>query len=223
MEAGCHGADGFLRSFRSLREPGCEKGSASGDQLCRAMGRVRALPKQVWRKPDEARKSRAGRKPMDAVGMFKTLVLSALWNLSADRIHYQVRDRLSLMRFPGLGLGDRVPDGRTLWLYREALGAKRARRRCCFASSTVIWPGGAILRWAGRSSMGPSCRCRATTTRATRTRPSRSARCPTIGPTSQRNGSRKIWTHVVRAAVASAMLLVGLPKPVGSIRKQQVF
>src|SRR6056297_2424122 len=61
----------------------------------------------VWRKPDAERKSRAGRKPMDAVVMFKTLVLSALYNLSDDQIEYQVRDRLSFMRFLGLGLQDR--------------------------------------------------------------------------------------------------------------------
>ena len=76
---------------------------------------------RVWRKPDEDRKSRAGRKPTDAVLMFKTLVLSALYNLSDDQIEYQVRDRLSFMRFLGLGLGDRVPDAKTVWLYREAL------------------------------------------------------------------------------------------------------
>ena len=76
---------------------------------------------RVWRKPEAERKSRAGRKPMDAVLMFKTLVLSALYNLSDDQIEYQVRDRLSFMRFLGLGLGDRVPDAKTVWLYREAL------------------------------------------------------------------------------------------------------
>ena len=81
----------------------------------------RPLLERVWRKPDEDRKSRAGRKPMDAVLMFKTLVLSALYNLSDDQIEYQVRDRLSFMRFLGLGLGDRVPDAKTVWLYREAL------------------------------------------------------------------------------------------------------
>ena len=54
---------------------------------------------RVWRKPDAERKSRAGRKPTDAVLMFKTLVLSALYNLSDDQIEYQVRDRLSFMRF----------------------------------------------------------------------------------------------------------------------------
>ena len=76
---------------------------------------------RVWRKPDAERKSRAGRKPMDAVLMFKTLVLSALYNLSDDQIEYQIRDRLSFMRFLGLGLEDRVPDAKTVWLYRDAL------------------------------------------------------------------------------------------------------
>jgi IS5 family transposase len=77
---------------------------------------------------------RVWRKPMDAVLMFKTLVLSALYTLSDDQIEYQVRDPLSgrglpanperglsFMRFLGLGLGDRVPDAKTVWLYREAL------------------------------------------------------------------------------------------------------
>ena len=76
---------------------------------------------RVWRKPEGERKSRAGRKPMDAILMFKTLVLSALYNLSDDQIEYQVRDRLSFMRFLGLGLEDRVPDAKTVWLYREGL------------------------------------------------------------------------------------------------------
>ena len=81
----------------------------------------RPILERVWRKPEAERKSRAGRKPMDAVLMFKMLVLSALYNLSDDQIEYQVRDRLSFMRFLGLGLEDRVPDAKTVWLYREAL------------------------------------------------------------------------------------------------------
>ena len=76
---------------------------------------------RAWRKPDAERKSRAGRKPMDTVPMFRTPVPSALYNLSDDRIEYQVRDRLSFMRFPGLGLEDRVPDAKTVRLYREGL------------------------------------------------------------------------------------------------------
>ena len=54
--------------------------------------------------------------------IFKVLVLQALYNLSDDAMEYQLRDRLSFMRFAGLGLEDAVPDAKTLWLYREALG-----------------------------------------------------------------------------------------------------
>ena len=32
-----------------------------------------------------------------------------------------MRDRLSWMRFLGLGLGDPVPDANTIWTFREAL------------------------------------------------------------------------------------------------------
>jgi IS5 family transposase len=37
-------------------------------------------------------------------------------------MEYQIRDRLSFMRFLGLTLGDRVPDAKTIWLFREELG-----------------------------------------------------------------------------------------------------
>jgi transposase, IS5 family len=81
----------------------------------------RARLSAVWRKPDEERKTAAGRKPWDEVVIFKTLVLQALYNLSDDQVEYQIRDRLSFMRFLGLGLEDRVPDATTVWLYREKL------------------------------------------------------------------------------------------------------
>src|ERR1700722_5445610 len=73
------------------------------------------------RASDVARKSPAGRKPWDEVVIFKALVLQALYNLSDEQMEYQLRDRLSFMRFLGLGLEDAVPDATTLWLYREAL------------------------------------------------------------------------------------------------------
>ena len=53
--------------------------------------------------------------------VFKALVVQALYNLSDEQTEYQLRDRLSFMRFLGLGLEDAVPDATTLWLYREAL------------------------------------------------------------------------------------------------------
>jgi len=70
---------------------------------------------------EHARKSAAGAKPIDAVQMFKIMVLQQLNNLSDDRIEYQIRDRLSFMRFLGLNLEDRVPDAKTVWLFRETL------------------------------------------------------------------------------------------------------
>ncbi len=71
---------------------------------------------------EKERKSPAGRKPFDVVLMFKVLVLQSLYNLSDDAVEYQVRDRLSFMRFLGLSIGDRVPDAKTIWLFREELG-----------------------------------------------------------------------------------------------------
>ena len=62
-----------------------------------------------------------GRPPFDPVMMFKILVIQATNNLSDERTEYLINDRLSFMRFLGLGLSDRVPDARTIWLFREKL------------------------------------------------------------------------------------------------------
>ena len=80
-----------------------------------------ALTAQDLRRPAAERRSAAGRKPWDEVLIFKALVVQALYNLSDEQTEYQLRDRLSFMRFLGLGLEDAVPDATTLWLYREAL------------------------------------------------------------------------------------------------------
>ncbi|PWC26791.1 IS5 family transposase [Teichococcus aestuarii] len=66
-------------------------------------------------------RSRGGRPPYDAVLMFRVLVLQALYSLSDEQAEFQLRDRLSFMRFAGLGLHQTVPDAKTIWLYREQL------------------------------------------------------------------------------------------------------
>jgi IS5 family transposase len=71
--------------------------------------------------PADEKKSKAGRKPIDVLVMFRMLVLQSLYNLSDEQVEYQVRDRLSFTRFLRLGIEDRIPDGTTLWLFREAL------------------------------------------------------------------------------------------------------
>lgn len=65
--------------------------------------------------------AKGGRPPFAPVLMFKILVLQALYCLSDDQAEFVIADRLSFMRFLGLGLGDRVPDAKTVWLFREQL------------------------------------------------------------------------------------------------------
>jgi IS5 family transposase len=65
--------------------------------------------------------AQGGRPPFDPVMMFKILVIQAANNLSDERTEFLVNDRLSFMRFLGLALSDRVPDARTIWLFREKL------------------------------------------------------------------------------------------------------
>jgi IS5 family transposase len=67
------------------------------------------------------RKSAAGRKAFDPLLMFKILILQSLYNLSDAQTEYQIKDRLSFLRFLGLSLGDTIPDEKTIWLYRETL------------------------------------------------------------------------------------------------------
>lgn len=67
------------------------------------------------------RRSNAGRKPFDVVLMFKVLVLQSLYNLGDDQTEFQIRDRFSFQRFLGLTPEGKIPDAKTLWLFRETL------------------------------------------------------------------------------------------------------
>jgi transposase, IS5 family len=62
-----------------------------------------------------------GRPAFDRVMMFKVLVLQSLYNISDANTEFQILDRLTFMRFLGLNLSDRVPDEKTIWLFREQL------------------------------------------------------------------------------------------------------
>ncbi len=66
-------------------------------------------------------KGPGGRPAYDYVMMFKILVLQQLYNLSDAQTQFQIMDRLSFMRFLGLQLYDKVPDEKTIWLFRETL------------------------------------------------------------------------------------------------------
>ena len=102
--------------------------SAEGDPLERLSATVdfelfRPVLETALRRGDPAKGGRPG---FDPVLKFKMLVLQALHGLSLQQTDYLVRDRLSWMRFCGLGPGDAVPDANTLWDFREALIAAKA-------------------------------------------------------------------------------------------------
>ena len=146
--------------------------SAKGDPL-EAIDRLvpwesfRAEVEAVVLTSDELKKSSAGRKPFDALLMFRMLVLQALNNLSDEQVEYQVRDRLSFSRFLGLAIEDSIPDSTTLWLFREKLAKAGLIEKLfdCFDQHLAA-KGQAV---AGRSSTPVSCRCRRSGTVATRT------------------------------------------------------
>ena len=85
---------------------------------------------EYFRKPLESAlakdndKSKGGRPPYDSVLMFKILILQRYYNVSDDAIEYAILDRLSFMRFLGLAINDRVPDAKTIWLFRDVLTKK---------------------------------------------------------------------------------------------------
>lgn len=106
----------------------CVRLSEAGDPLEKLNALV---PWEVFRKPlakalKRSGGEKGGRSPYDAVQMFKILVLQALYNLSDDQADFMIQDRLSFMRFLGLSLSDKVPDAKTIWLFREHLAQARA-------------------------------------------------------------------------------------------------
>lgn len=64
---------------------------------------------------------KGGRPAYDYILMFKILILQRYYSLSNDAIKYAVLDRLSFMRFLGLGINDPVPGAKTIWLFRDKL------------------------------------------------------------------------------------------------------
>jgi transposase, IS5 family len=63
--------------------------------------------------------AKGGRPAFDALLMVKILILQSLYNIADGSCEYQINDRLSFKRFLGLAAGDKAPDEKTIWLYRE--------------------------------------------------------------------------------------------------------
>lgn len=81
---------------------------------------------EMFREPIETAlyvipKSNAGAKGYDKLMMFKILILQRYYNLSDEQTEFQIKDRLSFMDFLGLQIGDKIPDEKTIWLFKENL------------------------------------------------------------------------------------------------------
>ena len=72
---------------------------------------------------------KGGRPPFETLIMFKILVLQHFYQLSDDAMEFQLYDRLSFRQFVGLGDADRIPDAKTIWLFRDQLSKKNAMKK----------------------------------------------------------------------------------------------
>ncbi len=84
---------------------------------------------EIFRKPIEEvlyikPKTPGGRPPYDRLMMFKILILQKYYNLSDEQTEFQINDRLSLMQFLGLQIGDNIPDEKTILFFKEQLKEK---------------------------------------------------------------------------------------------------
>ena len=89
-----------------------------------------------------------GRPPFDYVLMFKILLLQQLYNIADDNTEYQINDRLSFQRFLGLGLGDKVPDAKSIWRFRDVL-SKSGKARGMFDLFNAMLKGQGVITRRG--------------------------------------------------------------------------
>ncbi len=100
-----------------------EKLSKQGDPLLLLKSKInweifRPTLESIFTKED---KGQGGREPYNYLMMFKILILQRYYNLSDDQAEYQILDRFSFMRFLELELSDKVPDSKTIWLFKETI------------------------------------------------------------------------------------------------------
>lgn len=78
------------------------------------------IEKALYVKP----KGLGGRPPFCKLLMFKILILQKYYNLSDKQTEFQINDRTSFKLFLGLSIGDKIPDEKTLWHFKEQLTKK---------------------------------------------------------------------------------------------------
>lgn len=64
---------------------------------------------------------KGGRPAYDVILMFKILFLQRLYDLADDEMEYHILDRRSFQKFLDIEKRDKVPDAKTIWVFRERL------------------------------------------------------------------------------------------------------
>src|SRR5690606_34434673 len=100
---------------------------------------------EIWRAARPG-KAACGAKPWESEVMLRVMILKRLYNLSDEQMEYQLRDRLSFLRFVRLGLGESVPDSRAIWLYADQLAKVDGARQLFEAFGRQLAERGLLVR-----------------------------------------------------------------------------
>jgi transposase len=119
------------QSYKSQGKKGFFDEQYSIDRLSEIGNPLEAIIKvvdfEMFRRTLEAKllntnkKNNAGARPYDVVMMFKIMILQRYYGLGDKQIEYQIIDRTSFKKFLGMESGDKVPDEKTVWAFREHL------------------------------------------------------------------------------------------------------
>ena len=106
-----------------------ERLSKLGDPLEKVNGTIdwEVFRDSIRRRTRKADYSKGGRPPQDEILMFKITLLQDWNNVSDDSAEYLVNCRLDWQRFLGMELGEKSPDAKTIWLFKEQLGKEGLR------------------------------------------------------------------------------------------------
>ena len=91
-------------------------------------------------------KAPGGRPPFDRLMMFKIVILQRYYNLSDEQTEFQIKDRLSFMQFLGLQIGDKIPDEKTVWYFKEQLKEKKLSSKLFELFATQLINNGVVAR-----------------------------------------------------------------------------
>jgi len=108
-----NGADIQLSRLSKLGDPLERLGAAINWEMFRV---------KLWRLTRKDDYSKGGRPPFDVIFMFKIILLQLWNNIADDNTEYLINCRLDWQRFLGMELGEKSPDAKTIWLFKETLG-----------------------------------------------------------------------------------------------------